>query len=71
MLNVQPVCATSCIWWRLSKEPVCTSVMVDAIEEALYAPSVSGWMVVVDAFKDGWKGVAVAELKPALNNLNI
>ena len=47
--------------------------MVDAIEEALYAPSVSGWIVVVDAFKDSWKGgaVAVAELKPALNNLNI
>ena len=33
-----------CIWWRLLKEPVCTSVMVDAIEEALYAPSVSGWL---------------------------
>ena len=28
-------------------------------------------VVVVDSFKDGWKGVAVAELKPALNNLNI
>ena len=32
-------------------------------------------VVVVDAFKDGWKGgavaVAVAELKPALNTVNI
>ena len=28
-------------------------------------------VVVVDSFKDGWKGVAIAELKPALNNLNI
>lgn len=27
--------------------------------------------ILVDSFKDGWKGVAVAELKPALNNLNI
>ena len=25
----------------------------------------------MDSFKDGWKGVAAAELKPALNNLNI
>ena len=30
-------------------------------------------VVVVDSFKGGWKegAVAVAELKPALNNLNI
>ena len=28
--------------------------------------------ILVDSFKDGWKGGGpVAELKPALNNLNI